>query len=206
MFKYIYFLLNFQLEIMILMLICYFLILYLLDKVLNLTILEIMFIALFSCLILFYSAIFNVDLLQENFYYFHNFFMINGFILIVKRIIIFLLFIYLILLKNFNSIIKLPIIEFLILIFVCLFGIFIIISSNHLFVIFLFLELVNLCVYCLIGLNKYSNLGIEIAFKYFVQSSLATLIGVFGISLLYLSAGTLFLNELSIFMQYENLS
>jgi NADH-quinone oxidoreductase subunit N len=81
-----------------------------------------------------------------------------------------------------------------------------IIDGNNLFVIFLFLELVNLCIYCLIGLNKDSNLGIESAYKYFVQSSVATIIGFFGISLIYISAGTLNLNELSILMTFNDAS
>jgi NADH-quinone oxidoreductase subunit N len=113
---------------------------------------------------------------------------------------------YFILLNNFNKIIKIPIFEYLILILTCLFGLFIIIRSNHLFVIFLFLELVNLCIYCLISLNKNSNMGIECAYKYFVQSSFATIIGFLGVSLIYISTGTLFLNELSILISYDNLS
>ena len=113
---------------------------------------------------------------------------------------------YLILLKNFNNIIKLPIFEYLILTIICLFGICMIIKSNHLFIIFLFLELVNLCIYCLIGLNKDSNMGIESAYKYFVQSSLATIVGFFGVSLIYMSTGTLFLNELNFLISYDSLS
>jgi NADH-quinone oxidoreductase subunit N len=56
----------------------------------------------------------------------------------------------------------------------------------------------------LIGLNKNSNLGIESAYKYFVQSSVATIIGFFGISLIYMSVGTLNLNELSILMMFND--
>src|SRR5947209_8204484 len=84
----------------------------------------------------------------------------------------------------------------LILIFLCFFSLVMIIISNHLFVILLFLEIVNICLYCLIGLNKNSNKGIEAAFKYFIQSAFATIMGFFSISLIYLSTGTLFLNEL----------
>jgi NADH-quinone oxidoreductase subunit N len=70
------------------------------------------------------------------------------------------------------------------------------ISTNHLFYIFLFLEMINLSLYVLIGLNKYSNFGIEIAYKYFIQSSYVTLIGLFGVSMIYIRTGTLFLSEL----------
>jgi NADH-quinone oxidoreductase subunit N len=71
------------------------------------------------------------------------------------------------------------------------------VSTNNLFYIFVFLEMVNLSLYVLIGLNKYSNFGIEIAYKYFIQSSYVTLIGLFGVSIIYIRTGTLFLSELS---------
>lgn len=113
---------------------------------------------------------------------------------------------YLILLNTFNNIIKVPMFEYLIIILTCLFSILIIIKSNHLFIIFLFLEVINICLYCLIGLNKDSNMGIESAYKYFVQSSFATIIGFFGISLLYIFSGTLFLNELHLLISCDNLN
>jgi NADH-quinone oxidoreductase subunit N len=71
------------------------------------------------------------------------------------------------------------------------------ISTNNLFYIFVFLEMVNLSLYVLIGLNKYSNFGIEIAYKYFIQSSYVTLVGLFGVSIIYIKTGTLFLSELN---------
>jgi NADH-quinone oxidoreductase subunit N len=74
------------------------------------------------------------------------------------------------------------------------------ISANNFFYIFLFLEMVNLSLYVLIGLNKYSNFGIEIAYKYFIQSSYATLVGLFGVSIIYIKTGTLFLSELKFIM------
>jgi len=80
-----------------------------------------------------------------------------------------------------------------------------IIESNHLFVIFLFLEIVNICLYCLIGMNKNSNRGIEAAYKYFMQSSFATILGFFAISLIYVLTGTLFLSELSLLLNSPNL-
>lgn len=79
------------------------------------------------------------------------------------------------------------------------------ISSNNLFFIFLCLELINLSIYVLVGLNKYSNFGVEISYKYFVQSSYATLLGFFGISLIYMATGTLLLSELSFFIKNFNI-
>jgi NADH-quinone oxidoreductase subunit N len=148
----------------------------------------------------------TADVVEETYYISNNYFICNEFNNLVKKFIVVCMLCYFILLNNFNYIIKLPIFEYLILIFICLFGIFMIIKSNHLFIIFLFLELVNLCIYCLIGLNKDSNMGIESAYKYFVQSSLATIIGFFGVSLIYMSTGTLFIHELSLLITFDNLN
>jgi len=111
---------------------------------------------------------------------------------------ILILLFYFILYYNFNLIIKLPFFEFIILILISFFGLNIILISNHLFIIFLFLELVNLCLYCLIGLNKYTNIGIESAYKYFIQSAYSTILGFFGLSIIYMTTGTLFINELGL--------
>jgi NADH-quinone oxidoreductase subunit N len=62
--------------------------------------------------------------------------------------------------------------------------------------------MINLSLYVLIGLNKYSNTGIEIAYKYFIQSSYATLIGLFGVSIIYIKTGTLFITELQFILSF----
>jgi NADH:ubiquinone oxidoreductase subunit 2 (subunit N) len=166
---------------------------------------DIIYLSLYIFLVMFYILM-RADILEGTYYIHNNYFIYNEFYNLVKKFIIFCMICYLILLKNFNNIIKLPVFEYLMLIIICVFGICMIIKSNHLFIIFLFLELVNLCIYCLIGLNKDSNMGIESAYKYFVQSSLATIIGFFGISLIYMSTGTLFLNELNFLIVYDNLN
>jgi NADH-quinone oxidoreductase subunit N len=140
-------------------------------------------------------------------YLFNNFIVYNDFIKLLKTFMVLFFVVYLIIIYNFhNSISKVPMAEYLILIFLCFFSLVMIIISNHLFVIFLFLEIVNICLYCLIGLNKNSNKGIEAAYKYFIQSSFATIMGFFAISLIYLFAGTLFLNELLILLNGQNLA
>lgn len=201
---YTEFWLNWNIEIILLFTICFILFIYLLNFYFKYESIDIIYISMYICLIILYILL-TADTM-EPYYIFNNYFIHNEFFNLIKKFIIFCMICYLILLNNFNNIIKLPIFEYLILIFTCLFGIFIIIKSNHLFIIFLFLELVNLCIYCLIGLNKDSNMGIESAYKYFVQSSLATIIGFFGVSLIYMSAGTLFLNELSLLITFDNLN
>ena len=93
-------------------------------------------------------VLFRADVFEGTHYILNNYFIYNEFYNFVKKFIVIWMICYLILLNNFNYIIKLPIFEYLILIFSCLFGILMIIRSNHLFVIFLFFELVNLCLYC----------------------------------------------------------
>jgi NADH-quinone oxidoreductase subunit N len=151
-------------------------------------------------------VLFRADIVEEPYYILNNYFICNEFNNFIKKFIVICMLFYLILLNNFNYLIKLPIFEYLILVFTCVLSILIIIKSNHLFVIFLFLEIINLCLYCLIGLNKDSNMGIESAYKYFVQSSFSTIIGFFGISLIYLSTGTLFLHEIGILIHFDNLN
>jgi len=186
--------------------ISYLLILYLLQKYFTFSNLDIFYISMYSICILCYILNVNLDSVNGSIYILNNYFIGNNVIYQIKNLIFICFFIFLILLKNFYSIIKLPVYEYLIITLTCILGLCVIISSNHLFIIFLFLELVNLCVYCLIGLNKDSNMGIEISYKYFVQSSFVTIAGFFGVSLIYAVTGTLFLNELNIFCNFEDIN
>ena len=164
------------------------------NKVFNKTFLILVFILLF--LLLLNILFINVSV-PSNIYLLDNYFIYSNFIQYIKAFIIFLSLIFIVYLYNFLILVKVPVFEYIILIIIIILSLFLMISTNHLFYIFLFLEMVNLSLYVLIGLNKYSNFGIEIAYKYFIQSSYVTLIGLFGVSIIYLRTGTLFLSELS---------
>jgi NADH-quinone oxidoreductase subunit N len=147
-------------------------------------------------LLILYNIV-NIDVnMPSNLYFLDNYFVYSNFIQNIKAYIIFLSIIFFIFLYCFVSLIIIPIFEYIILILIIILSLCLMISSNNLFYIFLFLEIINLSFYVLIGLNKYSNRGIEIAYKYFIQSSFATLIGLFGVSIIYIKTGTLFLSEL----------
>jgi len=111
------------------------------------------------------------------YFIFNNYFICSENIILAKNLILILILFYFVMLHNFFNIQKLPIFEYLVLILISVFSILMIIQSNHLFLIFIFIELLNLCIYCLLGINKNSNKGIESAFKYFIQSAFATIIG-----------------------------
>lgn len=172
---------------------------YLIEKIIyersfDRTFLILVFILLF--LILLNILIINLNV-THNMYLLDNYFIYSNAIQNVKGFIIFLTLFFIVFLYNFTFLVKIPIFEYITLIIIIVLSLFLMISANNLFYIFLFLEMVNLSLYVLIGLNKYSNFGIEIAYKYFIQSSYATLVGLFGVSIIYIRTGTLFLSELS---------
>lgn len=196
----------FNIEFTLLCLIITILLLYLLNNYFKYTDEDIIYMCMFWSIFMLYLS-FTVPATDNGFIFIlDNFNISNNLILIVKKCIIICSFFFLILLNNFKNIIKLNIFEYLLIIYTCILALFIIISSNHLFVIFLFIELVNLCVYCLIGLNNNSNSGIEAAYKYFIQSSFATIIGFFGASFIYFSTGTLLLSEISVLVSFNDIN
>jgi NADH-quinone oxidoreductase subunit N len=186
-------------EIILLGMVCVVFFVYLFEKIiynkeLNQKFLFLIFLLLLSVL---YNILKTDIIASSNLYLLDNYFIYSSFIQHIKGYIIFLSLIFIIYLYNFVKLIKMPLFEYIILILIIILSLFLMISSNHLFNIFLFLEIINLSLYVLIGLNKYSNAGIEIAYKYFIQSSYATLIGLFGVSIIYIKTGTLFISELN---------
>lgn len=194
-----------KLEIFLLFLICYIIFLHLCVKFskLDLNFLDYIYVSMLFLYLLLRCSLEDLDC-SSTVYLFNNHIIFNNTIQLLKTYMVLFFFAYLIIICNFNNIIKIPIVEYLVLIFLCFFSLIMIIISNHLFVIFLFLEIVNICLYCLIGLNKESNKGIEAAFKYFMQSSFITIMGFFAVSLIYLYTGTLFLNELAVLFNNES--
>jgi NADH-quinone oxidoreductase subunit N len=200
-----YFFLEF--EIFLLFCICYIIFLHLCTKFFKfkLSELDFLLVCVLFLVLLLKCAVDDVG--GENItYLLNNFIVYSDLIRLLKLLMVLFLFIYLIIIYNFNILVKIPMVEYLILVFLCFFSLVMIIESNHLFTIFLFLEIVNVCLYCLIGMNKGSNRGIEAAYKYFMQSSFATILGFFAISLIYVFAGTLFLSELSLLVNSPNLA
>jgi len=88
--------------------------------------------------------------------------------------------------------------EFLSLILLCVLGIIIFVSSNNLFVLYLGIELQSLALYILCCLKRYSNKSVEAGLKYFIYGSYASLVLLLGISFLYLTFGTLNLNDINL--------
>ena len=96
--------------------------------------------------------------------------------------------------------------EFYSLLVFALIGCLIIISANNLIVLFLGIELSSLSLYSLIALNRSSFMSSEAAVKYFVLSTIASGIMLFGFSYLYGITNTLSIESISKFSDINGMS
>jgi len=81
--------------------------------------------------------------------------------------------------------------EFFVLALFATLGMAVMISANHMLVLYLGLELMSLCLYSMVALNRDSALSTEAAMKYFVLGALASGLLLYGMSMLYGATATL---------------
>ncbi len=87
--------------------------------------------------------------------------------------------------------------EFVFLLLNAAIGMLVVIWSNDLIIAFIGIEMMSLCLYVLIALSREERLSKESAFKYFVLSSFASAIMLYGFAFIYGSVGSTYLNEIS---------
>jgi NADH-quinone oxidoreductase subunit N len=87
--------------------------------------------------------------------------------------------------------------EFFVLTLFCLLGMMVMISANHFIALYLGLELMSLCLYALIALNRDSAPATEAAMKYFVLGALASGLLLYGMSMLYGATGSLEIGKIA---------
>jgi len=87
--------------------------------------------------------------------------------------------------------------EFITLLLFSLVGMMIMISASSFITIYLGLELMSLCLYALVALNRDSALSIEAAMKYFVLGALSSGLLLYGMSMVYGATGTLNIMEVA---------
>jgi NADH-quinone oxidoreductase subunit N len=75
--------------------------------------------------------------------------------------------------------------EFFTLALLCILGMAILVSANHLLVVFLALELSSLPLYALVAINRDSSVSTEAAMKYYLMGTVASGILLYGFSLIY---------------------
>jgi NADH-quinone oxidoreductase subunit N len=87
--------------------------------------------------------------------------------------------------------------EFLSLLLFSLLGMMIMISANSFLTVYLGLELMSLCLYALVALNRDSGASTEAAMKYFILGALSSGLLLYGMSMIYGATGSLDLREIS---------
>jgi NADH-quinone oxidoreductase subunit N len=88
--------------------------------------------------------------------------------------------------------------EFVTLLLFSLLGTMVLISADSFLTVYLGLELMSLCLYAMVALDRDSPLATEAAMKYFVLGALASGLLLYGLSMMYGATGTLNLNEVSL--------
>ncbi len=87
--------------------------------------------------------------------------------------------------------------EYYSLLLFSLVGAIMMVSYNHLIMLFVGIEILSISMYCLAGSDKRNVRSNEAALKYFLQGAFATGILLFGIALLYGATGTFQLSDLA---------
>ena len=87
--------------------------------------------------------------------------------------------------------------EFLTLLLFALLGVMVMVSANSFITLYLGLELLSLCLYALVALNRDAAASTEAAMKYFVLGALASGLLLYGMSMIYGATGSLLLPEVA---------
>ncbi len=87
--------------------------------------------------------------------------------------------------------------EFIVLTLFSLLGMMVMISASHFLTLYLGLELLSLCLYAMVALQRDSAAATEAAMKYFILGALASGLLLYGMSMLYGATGTLEVAALS---------
>jgi len=87
--------------------------------------------------------------------------------------------------------------EYFVLVLFATLGMMVMISASHFLTLYLGLELMSLCLYSLVALNRDSAASTEAAMKYFVLGALASGLLLYGMSMLYGMTGSLELTEVA---------
>jgi NADH-quinone oxidoreductase subunit N len=87
--------------------------------------------------------------------------------------------------------------EFITLLLFSLLGMMVMMSANNFITVYLGLELMSLCLYALVALNRDSAASVEAAMKYFVLGALSSGLLLYGMSMVYGATGTLNLAEVA---------
>src|SRR5205814_2813985 len=87
--------------------------------------------------------------------------------------------------------------EFITLLLFSLLGIMVLVSANSFLTVYLGLELMSLCLYALVALNRDSAVSTEAAMKYFILGALSSGLLLYGMSMVYGATGTINISDVA---------
>ena len=116
------------------------------------------------------------------------------------------LFICLLYSRNYFLYEKIFLYEYPFLLLLSVQGSFLLLMSYDLFVIYLALELQNLCYYVLASIKRYSSFSTEAGLKYFLLGAFSSSLFLFGVSIIYGIFGTLNLFDISFIIEFYDVN
>ncbi|MDQ3197491.1 MAG: NADH-quinone oxidoreductase subunit NuoN [Burkholderiales bacterium] len=87
--------------------------------------------------------------------------------------------------------------EFLALTLFATLGMMVMVSAHHFVTLYLGLELLSLCLYAMVAMQRDSAVATEAAMKYFILGALSSGILLYGMSMVYGATGSLDINEIA---------
>ena len=124
----------------------------------------------------------------------NNFFILDSFTSSIKILILVISFIIFLILSKLDLIKNIDYNEYLILLILSTLSSMLIVSANDMMSLYLSLELNSLCLYVMSSINKHCIKSSESGLKYFILGTLSSGILLYGISLIYLSTGSININ------------
>ena len=96
--------------------------------------------------------------------------------------------------------------EYFIIMIFALLGMMIMVSANHLLILYLGIELLSLSLYTIIAYNRESVFSAEAAIKYYILGAMSSGFLLFGISLMYGLTGSLLYDDIATVISQLNIS
>ena len=122
---------------------------------------------------------------------------LNSFLIFFKLILVVISFYFFITLYNYKFIFY----EYLFIFLVLFYALFLLMMANNFLLVFLCLELMNICVYILLAYKTKNHFSMEIALKYFILSTFVSVFLIIAFLCFYSSSGLFSLNDLILYIQ-----
>jgi len=87
--------------------------------------------------------------------------------------------------------------EYFVLTLLATLGMMVMISANHFLTLYLGLEMMSLCLYAMVALNRKNSVSTEAAMKYFILGALASGFLLYGMSMIYGATGSLEITQVA---------